>query len=101
MCMSVGGAGMGGAGSGTGTQHTKMGAYHLVLSIVNELSSVDQVETIVIHASVAVGFRPKILHQTCSSTKGGPCHVSLICAQQEYHQQQIAFLNKGKTQKEK
>eukprot|EP00957_Ditylum_brightwellii_P168071 12794916-Ditylum_brightwellii.AAC.1 len=25
-------------------------------------------------ASVAVGSYPKILHQTCTSKKGGPCH---------------------------
>eukprot|EP00957_Ditylum_brightwellii_P202431 15330146-Ditylum_brightwellii.AAC.1 len=62
-----------------------MGAYQSVLYIGNELSSVDQVEAIAIHASLALGSCPKILCQTSSSTKGGPHHVSLICARQEYH----------------
>eukprot|EP00957_Ditylum_brightwellii_P079481 6044204-Ditylum_brightwellii.AAC.1 len=51
-----------------------MGAYHSVLSINNELSSVDQVKAIVIQASIASGSCPKILRQTHSSTKGGPHH---------------------------
>jgi len=78
-----------------------MEADHSVLSISNELSSVDQVEAVAIQASITLGSCPKILCQTCSSTKGGPCHVSLICARHKYHCQQITFHNKGKTQKEK
>eukprot|EP00957_Ditylum_brightwellii_P192724 14674956-Ditylum_brightwellii.AAC.1 len=79
-----------------------MGAYESVISIANELSFVNQVEAIAIQqASIDLGFCPKILHQTCSSTKGGPCHVSLIHARQKYHHQQIAFHNKGRTQKKK
>eukprot|EP00957_Ditylum_brightwellii_P036305 2749534-Ditylum_brightwellii.AAC.1 len=78
-----------------------MGAYQSLLSIGNELSSVDQAEAIAIQASIALGSCPNILHQTCSTTKGGPHCVSLICARQEYHCQQIAFRNKGQTQKEK
>eukprot|EP00957_Ditylum_brightwellii_P205729 15345132-Ditylum_brightwellii.AAC.1 len=78
-----------------------MGADHSVLSIGNEHSSVDQVEAIAIQASITLGSCPKILHQTHSSTKGGSHCVSLICARQEYQCQQIAFYNKGKTQKKK
>eukprot|EP00957_Ditylum_brightwellii_P091420 6960901-Ditylum_brightwellii.AAC.1 len=68
-----------------------MGAYQSMLSIVNELSSMVQVEAIAMQASVALGSCPKILCQTRSSTKGRPCCVSLICTQQEYHCQQIDF----------
>eukprot|EP00957_Ditylum_brightwellii_P190698 14517694-Ditylum_brightwellii.AAC.1 len=64
-----------------------MGAYHSVLSIVNELSSVEQVEAIAIQASIALGSCSKILHQTHNSTEGGPCCVSLKCARHEYHNQ--------------
>eukprot|EP00957_Ditylum_brightwellii_P143013 10896716-Ditylum_brightwellii.AAC.1 len=72
-----------------------MGADHSVLSIGNELSSEDQVEAIAIQVSIAFASCPKILCQTYSSTKGGPHHVSLVCARQEYHHQQITFHNKG------
>eukprot|EP00957_Ditylum_brightwellii_P173854 13235907-Ditylum_brightwellii.AAC.1 len=78
-----------------------MGAYHSVFSIGNKLSSVDQAEVIEIQASIASGSCPKILRQTHSTTKGGPGCVSMICARQEYHCQQIAFHDKGQTQKEK
>eukprot|EP00957_Ditylum_brightwellii_P208879 15359353-Ditylum_brightwellii.AAC.1 len=60
-----------------------MGGYHSLLTIGNGFSSVDQVETIAIQASDVVGSCPKILCQTRTSKKGGPCHVSLICACQE------------------
>ena len=72
-----------------------------MLAIYFEFHSFDQVEAIAIQASIAVGSCPKILHQTCTSKKGGPCHISLICAQQEYHCQQNAFLNKGQSQNKK
>ena len=72
-----------------------------MLAIGNEFSSFDQVEAIAIQESVAVGSCPKILRQTCTSKKGGPHCVSLICAQQEYHCQQNAFLNKSQNQNEK
>eukprot|EP00957_Ditylum_brightwellii_P005981 452989-Ditylum_brightwellii.AAC.1 len=75
-------------------QH-RMGDYQSLLAIGNEFSSFDHVEAIAIQASVDVGSCSKILRQTHTSKKGGPCHVSLMCAWQEYHHQQIAFLNKG------
>ena len=78
-----------------------MGGYQSLLAVGNEFSSFDQVEAIAIQASVAVGSCPKILHQTHTSKKGGPCHISLICAQQEYHCKQNAFLNKSQNQNEK
>eukprot|EP00957_Ditylum_brightwellii_P022114 1668401-Ditylum_brightwellii.AAC.1 len=78
-----------------------MGAYQSVLSISNKLSSVDKVEAVAIQTFLALGSYPKIPCQTHSSTKGGPCRVSLICARQEYHHQQVVFLNKGQTQKKK
>jgi hypothetical protein len=78
-----------------------MGGYQSLLAIGNEFSSFDQVEAIAIQVYVAVGSCPKILRQTCTSKKGGPHHVSLICAQHEYHCQQNAFLNKGWSQNKK
>eukprot|EP00957_Ditylum_brightwellii_P057317 4344701-Ditylum_brightwellii.AAC.1 len=78
-----------------------MGGYQYLLTICNEFSSVDQVEAIAMQASVAVGFCPKVLHQTHTSKKGGPCCVSLIYAGQEYHCQQNAFLNMGQSQNKK
>eukprot|EP00957_Ditylum_brightwellii_P080929 6156343-Ditylum_brightwellii.AAC.1 len=78
-----------------------MEGYQSLLAIGNKFSSFDQVEAIVIQASVVVGSCPKILHQTHTSKKGGPCHVSVICVQQEYHHQQNAFLNKAQSQNEK
>eukprot|EP00957_Ditylum_brightwellii_P042490 3217383-Ditylum_brightwellii.AAC.1 len=78
-----------------------MGGYQSLLSKGNKLSSVHQAEAIAIHAFVALGCCSHILCQTRISTKGGACCVSLICARQEYHCQQITFLNKGQTQKEK
>eukprot|EP00957_Ditylum_brightwellii_P196601 14979334-Ditylum_brightwellii.AAC.1 len=78
-----------------------MGAHLSVLSIGNEFSSVDQVEASAMQASIALGYCPKILCQSCSATKGRPHCDSLICATQKYHHQQIAFHNKGRIQKEK
>eukprot|EP00957_Ditylum_brightwellii_P000765 60505-Ditylum_brightwellii.AAC.1 len=78
-----------------------MGGYPSLLAKGNDFSSFDQVEAIVMQAYVAVGSCPKIPYQKSTSKKGGPCHVTLICAQQEYHQQQNVFLNKGQSQNEK